>query len=417
MRDHPHHNFKILGGMFGTKKIKEISSWIQLMDMFKQNNLTKGYDQDFLGNYIYPFIKDNCVIHATFNKYEDTCKNFPINYDDEYMFVGEYVYYDESRSIEHINILKNSLHNNDKNKINLITSFFIVNGNDDISKKRNNELLECLYNNLHNDNICKIHLFVDNIQCLNKILEINYNNKIKIINIGTQPLYSDMFEYAINNLKDSICMISNSDIYLYKCDLNVLNKLENNIFSLSRHEDDFKCHVYGCGSYDAFIFNPTYINKDILQNINHVQNIAGSDDNIINNLIDYGYNLYNPCFEIIIIHLHNSNLRTYTNEKIVNGKHSIKQKYLIKENYKNHNYFYYEYYPGVDHIGDDIYHIKGIELNLQTLKTISDNDPNVISFNTLGFYKNNANYMNLKETEFINKNNRHGIFIKRYQTE
>ena len=417
MRDHPHHNFKILGGMFGTKKIEKIPSWIQLMNIFQQNNLTKGYDQNFLGDYIYPFIKDNCIIHSTFNKYEDTCKNFPINYDDEYKFVGEYIYHDESRSTEHINILKNSLDDNDKNKIHLITSFYIVSGNDDISKKRNNELLECLYNNLHNDTICKIHLFVDNIEVLNKVLEINFNNKIKIINIGNQPLYSDMFEYAINNLKDYVCMISNSDIYLHKCDLNVLNKLKKNIFALSRHENDFKCHVFGSGSYDAFIFNPIYIKKDILENIKHIQNLAGSDDNIVNNLIEHGFNLYNPCFEIMIIHLHNSQLRTYNTNKIANGKYLIKQEYLLKNNYKKNNYIYYNYYPGVDHLGDDIYYVPGIELNLEKLKEIADNDINVVSYNTLGFFKKNVDYMNLKETEYVNKKNAHGIFIKKYETE
>ena len=67
------------------------------------------YDQDFLRDYIYPLIVNNSTIHASFHKKEHYAKNFPIGYCNQLRFVGEYVYHNESRSIEHINILKNSL--------------------------------------------------------------------------------------------------------------------------------------------------------------------------------------------------------------------------------------------------------------------------------------------------------------------
>ena len=109
MRDHPHHAFNILGGMFGTKKISQIISWSELMKNIHQIS-DRYYDQDFLKNYIYPVIKNNSIIHANFYKIEnENCKNFPIDYDDEYHFIGEYVYADESRSHNHINDLKNAL--------------------------------------------------------------------------------------------------------------------------------------------------------------------------------------------------------------------------------------------------------------------------------------------------------------------
>jgi hypothetical protein len=105
MRDHPHHDFCILGGMFGTKKISQISSWKIISDKYNKTD-NRMYDQDFLRDYIYPLVKDNAIIHASFHKYECDAKDFPINYDEELKFVGEYVYYDDSRSQEHINILK-----------------------------------------------------------------------------------------------------------------------------------------------------------------------------------------------------------------------------------------------------------------------------------------------------------------------
>jgi hypothetical protein len=68
------------------------------------------YDQNFLEDFIYPLVKESIIIHASFHKYEgNKCKNFPIPYDNEFNFVGEYVYADESRSQSHIDALKNSL--------------------------------------------------------------------------------------------------------------------------------------------------------------------------------------------------------------------------------------------------------------------------------------------------------------------
>ena len=108
MRDHPHHNFCILGGMFGTKKIKEIPNWSAIMDILNQIG-HRDYDQTFLRDVIYPIVKNNSTIHASFHKMEHSAKDFPIKYCNELRFVGEYVYYDETRSSIHINELRKCL--------------------------------------------------------------------------------------------------------------------------------------------------------------------------------------------------------------------------------------------------------------------------------------------------------------------
>jgi hypothetical protein len=109
MRDHPHHNFEILGGMFGTRKLEEVKSWSIIMNEYNQNNEARMYDQDFLRDFIYPIIKEKSVIHASFHKKEAHAKNFPINYFKNLRFVGEYVYEDGSRSKFHVDELKKSL--------------------------------------------------------------------------------------------------------------------------------------------------------------------------------------------------------------------------------------------------------------------------------------------------------------------
>lgn len=107
MRDHPHHNFIILAGMFGTKKINNLN-WIENLNNYIIKD-SHFYDQDFLKEIVYPLIKDNCLIHASFHRYEECSKPFPIPFNQNYNFVGEYVYADDSRSSSHIDILKSSL--------------------------------------------------------------------------------------------------------------------------------------------------------------------------------------------------------------------------------------------------------------------------------------------------------------------
>jgi protein O-GlcNAc transferase len=109
MRDHPHHAFKILGGMFGTKKIPQINSWTKIINNISQEG-DKMYDQHFLADQIYPHIINNSLIHSNFHIYEnESVQKMPINYDKSFRFVGEYVYEDESRSQDHINALKQSI--------------------------------------------------------------------------------------------------------------------------------------------------------------------------------------------------------------------------------------------------------------------------------------------------------------------
>ena len=98
MRDHPYHGTAILGGMFGTKKIDSIPSWKNRMNSYiNYTNKRKGYDQDFLANVIYPIVKNISLIHASFCKFENNCKDFPIPYCNEFKFVGERIRVDGSR--------------------------------------------------------------------------------------------------------------------------------------------------------------------------------------------------------------------------------------------------------------------------------------------------------------------------------
>jgi len=200
--------------------------------------------------------------------------------------------------------------------IHLITSFYQSEKTDELHTKRNSELLHSLKKNIENPLITKIHLYLDDSKALDMIKNLD---KIHIIAIGSQPLYSELFDYAFDHLKNEICMISNSDIYLYECEIDCLHRLDNNIFALTRYEHNLSCPLIDTymGSHDAFIFkSPLSIN---LNPIKHVQNVWGSENSVIDNLYHHGYKIYNPCFQIKIVHLHESGLRNEERIRIPGG--------------------------------------------------------------------------------------------------
>jgi hypothetical protein len=105
MRDHMYHRVPILGGMFGTRKLNEMPSWKTRIDQIVQVG-NRDYDQTFLAQVVYPLVKDRAIIHASFHKWEPHAKPFPIPFCPEFKFVGEYVYADESRNQQHVNMIR-----------------------------------------------------------------------------------------------------------------------------------------------------------------------------------------------------------------------------------------------------------------------------------------------------------------------
>jgi len=89
MRDHPHHNTEILGGMWGAKKgvVPKIKDFI---DEYVKGDFWQ-VDQNFLREKIYPIVKNNSFVHDEYFE-----KNlFPLTRENG-NFVGEKINeYDE----------------------------------------------------------------------------------------------------------------------------------------------------------------------------------------------------------------------------------------------------------------------------------------------------------------------------------
>jgi glycosyl transferase family 25 len=186
--------------------------------------------------------------------------------------------------------------------IHLITSLYYYSTDD---------LINCLINNLNSEYICNIYIYFDTVNTLNKLLttiDKKYFEKIHIIRIGKEPLFSELFLYANDNFENEICMISLPGIYLEDCNINYINKIQNNIYYINNN---------------VFIFkSPLSLTDIFYKNCEHIQNINGSIENIINNLFENGYKLYNPN--------ENIKIKNITSLDIINYSSTIAyQKYLI----------------------------------------------------------------------------------------
>jgi len=107
MRDHPYHTVPILGGMWGCRngimrKIN-LSKLIENWGKYER----KGIDQDFLGEIVYPLVKNNTLEHSEFNlNFGVQTRRFPterINYE----FVGDVYDENDLRHPEYWKIIKN----------------------------------------------------------------------------------------------------------------------------------------------------------------------------------------------------------------------------------------------------------------------------------------------------------------------
>jgi len=201
--------------------------------------------------------------------------------------------------------------------INIVSTFYICKYGSHNDNERTEELITSLKKNIDSEIIEKIHLFVDDNDSLEKLKFVtNNSDKIIVIEIGKKPKYSDFFRYILDNLKNKICMICNSDIYLHEYNLDLLNilKEKKNLYVLTRYEYDMSHSLIDnyCGSHDCYIFNSSYLDENIINNhTNFYQNYPGIETQIIKSFYDCGFEPLNPCRQIKIIHLHKSNLRKH----------------------------------------------------------------------------------------------------------
>jgi hypothetical protein len=70
---------------------------------------------------------------------------------------------------------------------------------------------------------------------------------------------------------------------------------------------------YYAGSHDCYLFHSSFLDNDIINDkyTNYQQNHPGIETRIIGNFVDSNFKIFNPCFQIKIVHLHETDLRRH----------------------------------------------------------------------------------------------------------
>ncbi len=208
----------------------------------------------------------------------------------------------------------------------LITTYYKPKNSD-----RSLEIDKCLFKNYNNKYIHKIYLLNDFLYDLpfedkkNKIkqvlLDFENNKKLK---------YSTAIKFINNELKNNICILSNSDIYFDNSISKINNyNITNNFYALLRYDEDIKGYKnifknHGLprdDSQDCWIFRSP-LNID-LHKLDFSFGTLGCDSILANNVHETGIQVSNPSLDIITTHVHNSNYRTYNYDDIIHGKYAL----------------------------------------------------------------------------------------------
>lgn len=215
----------------------------------------------------------------------------------------------------------------------LLCSYFnkklFKNSDEKLSLQRNQEYNISLIKNLNCPYFEQIHLLIENEYSLNILNELikNNKNKDKIVKVmfNKQPIFKDFFYYANKNLNNKVVMLSNNDIYLYKCQEDLIDYFidkNNYVFCLTRHENKRKKPLIDkhIQSFDSYLFKSPV--PDAMANeLQFKQNLRGSDNLMVYFFQKYGYNTLNPCHQIKIFHMHKSKFREVRYKKINNNSY------------------------------------------------------------------------------------------------
>lgn len=176
--------------------------------------------------------------------------------------------------------------------------------------QRHSEYLTCIHENLENQYIKRIYVFISDDSKLNF-----KSDKIEIIQREERPTYKDLFEFCNTNLKNEICIISNADIILddtlsYVKDAN----LDNVFVALTRWEVFCENREWciapfnNSSSQDVWMFKAPITTNDEMK---FTLGKPGCDNKIAKIMADIDYEVRNPANQIVASHFHLSGHRTY----------------------------------------------------------------------------------------------------------
>lgn len=183
--------------------------------------------------------------------------------------------------------------------------------------QRHSEYLTCIHENLDNEHIDKIYVFISDDSKLNFT-----SKKIKVIQRDTRPTYKDLFEFCNENLKEQICIIANADI-IFDETISTLNDADlSNVFvALTRWEVFNENGEWCIAPFNNSSSQDTWAFRSPIEVTDEMDFLLGKPgcDNKIAKLMSEKYEVRNPGLQIVTCHFHMSGHRTYDNADRIPG--------------------------------------------------------------------------------------------------
>jgi hypothetical protein len=189
------------------------------------------------------------------------------------------------------------------------------------TESRQEELNECLLRNINCTRIDKIYLVLEDV---NQVHDILSHPKIQIVSPvqNKRQTFAQMFQ-VINDFVmgtedplQQVSILANADIFFEDESLEKLSVLtEEKCFALSRYDflsDGTIVPFFQEDSQDVWIFRGHI--RDI-RCADYYFGIPNCDNRIAFEFFRSRYQVFNPCHDIKTFHLHNSGVRTYSQNK------------------------------------------------------------------------------------------------------
>lgn len=188
--------------------------------------------------------------------------------------------------------------------VNLFTTLYT-----EKSPERDEELLTCLRLNCQLGTLVRVYVLEE---APHRLPE---SEKVRVIRVAARPTFNDVFsavrEYSST---DDLNFITNTDIYLCDESVRLCQRYlrENEVFALSRWEvspDRTRVRLnWGSRTQDVWVFrgHPRQVQGEFYMGK------LGCDGRLAWELTNAGHRVRNPCRDIRVYHLHNSQIRNYS---------------------------------------------------------------------------------------------------------
>ncbi len=191
------------------------------------------------------------------------------------------------------------------------------------SPRRQAELDLCIKKNLEIDALSTIYLIIDD-----GAEPPVKNSKLKIISVKSRPTYQHWVEYSYRNDPNAISLLANADIYFddgFKYLVNALSEPQS-FLALTRYdtkEGKLIPHPNPHWSQDVWGLNTSSpLNSELYRELDFMLGVPRCDNKVAYVFSVYGWRILNPMQQVVTVHVHESEERTYnkkTDVRILGG--------------------------------------------------------------------------------------------------